>query len=144
MERNGRWVLRKVLLGGASLLLVSSGCSGPQTGTWRGSAEVQRADKLTSAIWTVQLHCGTDREGGEGCRVDLQPPGESMQQLVACSFVRAQRKAELTVDLGRPACDGPQAERLHLVGTVGEGVWFGEVQRSGNAVGRFRAYLDRP
>lgn len=133
----------RTLLGSAGLLLALGACSGPQTGTWRGSAEVQRSDKAASAIWTVQLHCGTDREGTEGCRVDLQPPGEAMQQLAACSFVRTQRRAELTVDPGKPSCDGPQAERLHLVGTVGEGVWFGEVQRGGNAVGRFRAYLER-
>ena len=52
-------------------------CSGPQTGTWRGSAEVRKPDGADAAVWTVQLHCGADRDGAESCRVDLQPPGEA-------------------------------------------------------------------
>lgn len=128
------------LLAGMTAL---TGCSGPQTGTWRGSAEISKRDALGAAVWNVQLHCGADRDGTESCRVDLQPPGEAMQQLAACSFVRQRRSAELTVDPGKPGCDGPAAERLQLVGTVGEGVWFGSVLRSGKDLGRFRVYLER-
>lgn len=133
-----RWMAVGLLAGTAL------GCSGPQTGTWRGTAEVAgRTGAVGTAIWSVQLHCGTDREGIESCRVDLQPPGEALQQLSACSFERKRRSAELTVDPGKPGCDGPAADRLHLVGTVGEGVWFGNVVRAGNTIGRFRAYLAR-
>lgn len=130
-------------LGVLAVLAGLTACSGPQTGTWRGSAEVSRREGVGAAIWTVQLHCGADRDGTESCRVDLQAPGEAMQQLAACSFVRQRRSAELTVDPGKPGCDGPAAERLHLVGTVGEGVWFGNVLRAGKDIGRFRAYLER-
>jgi hypothetical protein len=115
-------------------------CAGPQTGTWSGSAEVAPSPTAQAAIWTVQLHCGKAADDSESCRVDLQPPGKPVEQLPACRFVRTGRAAELTVDPGRPGCDGPAAERLTLQGTVGEGVWFGEVRRGGQRVGQFRAY----
>ena len=122
------------------LLSLLAACSGPQTGSWSGSAEVRGESDALVALWGVQLHCSTDPNGDEQCRVDLQAPGKPLEQLPACSFVRERRSAEVSVDPGRPGCDGPAASRVALIGTIGEGVWFGQVVRGGKAVGQFRAY----
>ena len=118
------------------LLLVSTGCSAPLVGHWRGTMDLG-----PSAAHEIELRVGEDGTSG---RILLTEPHRAFTNFQLCSVHAGDKRAiELVYDANRPNCDEKNAdpsERRLLRGTVGEGVLFGDVLLGTERIGFFRAF----
>ncbi len=115
----------------ALLLAVTfMGCSSPLAGGWQGTADLGPV-----AAYEVTLQLNEDASAGT---LAIRETGKAFEKFTLCSIEVTERAMALTYDANRPNCDEKGADpsdRRTLLGTVGEGVVFGEIFAAGTTAG---------
>lgn len=122
---SGPWWILALLLGG---------CGSPFAGGWAGTMDV---GPILAHTITVQM----PPEGLEGDLRVQTPEGDKDYRI--CSGTLTNDQFELSFDRLHPDCTAPKDGKrdLHVLrGTLGEGVFFGEVYRGDRRIGFFRAF----
>ena len=121
----GPWWLLALLLGG---------CGSPFAGGWAGTMDV-------GPILAHSIEVTMPPEGLEGDVAVQTEDGEKRYRI--CKGTLTNDQFELSFDRLNPDCagkDGAKTDVHVLRGTLGEGVFFGEVFRGDRKIGFFRAF----
>jgi hypothetical protein len=119
------------------ILCATTACTAAHVGAWRGTVDL-------GPVAAPELEIHVD-EAGTGGRVDVAEPGKPFSRFQLCAVQldpQEARKITLEYDVNRPGCETQHADpsdRRRLVGTVGEGLWTGDVFKGSDRIGFFRA-----
>lgn len=106
---------------------ILAGCSSPLAGGWQGTADLGPV-----AAYDVTLQLNEEATAGT---IAIREAGKAFEKFTLCSVEVTERAMALEYDANRPNCDvkgADPSDRRTLVGTVGEGVVFGEILAAGS------------